>query len=149
MSSWQVLAASVLCHEDLPLRQKGLPFGLTETQTAGGTTAGSASQAAMKGLHDTMPTPSGSLLAPKNPALSQRFAEIVSKDCREEQQKLFFAPIFATKTFLSPSVFAAKVYGKIATHGKSSGNALAQCRRRSTLAACQEIPDSIGFSGKT
>jgi hypothetical protein len=75
--------------------------------------SGNALQAWTKGSYDTIPTLSSGLSAPKNPALSQRLAVIVTKVGRQEQQKPCLAPILAPKLFVSASVFAAKLCGKL------------------------------------
>jgi hypothetical protein len=77
-------------------------------KTAHGTASGSAPQALPKGPQNTIPTSSCGLSSPKNVTLPQRFAGIVRKACREEQQKPFFAPIFAPKTFCECLRFRGK-----------------------------------------
>ena len=100
----------MLCHEGWPLRQKGLPFCLTETQTVQGTAAGNAPQTLTKGPQQTMSTPSCGLSVSQNSHFAKRFAEIVRKTCREEQgTEVVHAHIWQK----SVSVFAAKVCGNM------------------------------------
>src|SRR5438128_12639181 len=74
------------------------------------TAAGSAPQALAKGPYHTIPTPSCSRSSPKTVALPERFAEIVRKSCREEQDTEVFHAQTCQK---SASVFAAKLCGKM------------------------------------
>ena len=104
------MADTVLCHEGWPLRQKGLPFCLTETKTAQGTAAGSVPQALTKGPQNTRSRPSVWPVVSQNSHFAKRFAEIVTNPCREEQGTDVFRAQTCQK---SAFIFVAKVCGKI------------------------------------
>src|SRR6516162_5072284 len=101
---------AVLCHEGLPLRQKGWPFlphrdkngikhGCWECSTG-------LDKRSTEYYVDTIMRPAVS----QNSHFAKRFAEIVSKTCREEQgTEVFHAHIWQK----SVSVFAAKVCGNM------------------------------------
>src|SRR5216683_3208531 len=72
--------------------------------------AGSAPQALAQGSQYTITTPAYGQSSPKTGPLPERFAEIVRKSCREEQDtEVCHAQICEKKA----SVFAAKLCGKL------------------------------------
>jgi hypothetical protein len=103
--------------------------------------SGNALQALAKGPYDTISALSSGLSSPKNLALSQRLAVIVIKVDRQEQQQPFLAPILAPKLFVSASVFAAKLWGKLcdlrprflATFSRHAGDVQRRQQARNSL----------------
>ena len=90
--------------------------------------SGNALQAWTKGPYDTIPTLSSGLSSPKNPALSQRLAGIVTKVGRQEQQKPCLARIVAPKTFGARLRFRGQaLWQTVRPTATVSGNALAPC----------------------
>ena len=90
--------------------------------------SGNALQAWTKGLYDTMAALPSGLSSPKNPALSQRLAVIVTNVGRQEQQTPYLAPIVALKTFCERLRFRSQaLWQTVRPTANVSGNALAPC----------------------
>ena len=90
--------------------------------------SGNALQARTRGPYYTIPTLLCGLLSPKNPALSQRLAVIVTKVGRQEQQQPCLAPIVALKTFCERlRIRGQALWQTVRPTAKVSGNALAPC----------------------
>jgi hypothetical protein len=136
----------VLCHEGLPLRQKGWPFlphrdkngirhGCWECSTG-------LDKRSTEYYVDTIMRPAVS----QNSHFAKRFAEIVRKTCREEQgTEVFHAHIWQK----SVSVFAAKVCGNMcdprqrfpATPSRHAGDVQRHRQARNSLQPfyCREL----------
>jgi len=90
--------------------------------------SGNALQTWTEGPYDTIAALPSGLSSPKNPALSQRLAVIVTKIGRQEQQQLCLAPIWAPKTFCERLRFRSQaLWQTVRPTAKVSGNVLAPC----------------------